>query len=129
MKASRLEAYLAETRALQQEYAGRIELYVGLEVDYLPSDDPALYCGPSTYASQLDYTVGSVHYLDQNEVGEPWEIDDTTEKLMRGLVEVYGGDIRKVIRMYYERIREMIGAGYAGYIRTYGQNKNSQSTR
>jgi histidinol-phosphatase (PHP family) len=108
MKSEKLDAYLTETRALQAEYADQLELYVGLEVDYLPSEDAAKYGGPSTYASKLDYTVGSVHYLDQNEIGEPWEIDGSTEKFMRGLVEVHGGDIRKVIRLYYGRIREMI---------------------
>ncbi len=103
MKAGRLVDYLSETKALQAEYAGQIELYVGLEVDYLPGSS-----GPSTYANELDYTIGSVHYLDQNELGKPWEIDDTTEKFMRGLVEVHGGDTRKVIRLYYERVRQML---------------------
>lgn len=108
MKAERLDAYLAETRALQKEYAETIELYVGLEVDYLPSGNASAYGGPSTYAPKLDFTVGSVHYLDQNEIGTPWEIDGSTEKFMRGLVEVHGGDIQKVIRLYYGRIRAMI---------------------
>ncbi len=103
MKAEKLADYLAETSALKTEFSNQIELYVGLEVDYLPGS-----CGSSTYAAALDYTIGSVHYLDQNELGDPWEIDGSTEKFMRGLVEVHGGDIRKVIRLYYDRIREMI---------------------
>ncbi|MPR32450.1 histidinol-phosphatase [Salmonirosea aquatica] len=108
MKVEKLEAYLSETRALQAEYADRLELYVGLEVDYLPSEDASKYGGPSTYAPKLDYTVGSVHYLDRNEIGAPWEIDGSSEKFMRGLVEVHGGDIQKVIRLYYGCIRQMI---------------------
>jgi histidinol-phosphatase (PHP family) len=108
MKAERLDAYLTETRALQKEYADQLELYVGLEVDYLPSGNSSEYGGPSAYAPQLDFTVGSVHYLDQNEIGTPWEIDGSTEKFMRGLVEVHGGDIQKVICLYYGRIRSMI---------------------
>ncbi|TDB65082.1 histidinol-phosphatase [Arundinibacter roseus] len=103
MQADRLEEYLSETRALQAEFADQIDLYVGLEVDFLPG-----FSGPSTYASRLDFTVGSVHYLGLNEQGEPWEIDGSTEKFMKGLVEVHGGDIRKVIHLYYEHIRQMI---------------------
>ncbi|GHB64886.1 histidinol-phosphatase [Persicitalea jodogahamensis] len=103
MQAEKLADYLAETRALKSEFSDKIELYIGLEIDYLPGS-----CGPSTYASALDYTIGSVHYLDKNELGEPWEIDGSTEKFMRGLVEVHGGDIRKVIGLYYDRIREML---------------------
>ena len=108
MKAEKLDAYLAETRALQADYADRLELYIGLEVDYLPSASASEYGGPSSYAPKLDYTVGSIHYLDQNEIGGPWEIDGSTEKFMRGLVGVHGGDMQKVIRLYYGRIREMI---------------------
>ncbi|GAB2794169.1 histidinol-phosphatase [Rhabdobacter roseus] len=103
MKPERLEGYLAETRALQQKYQGDIELYVGLEVDYVPG-----LCGPGTYAHALDFTIGSVHYVDQNWEGQPWEIDGATEGFMKGLVEVHGGDIQKVLRRYYALIREMV---------------------
>jgi histidinol-phosphatase (PHP family) len=103
MRKERLVTYLAETRALKEEFAGRIELYTGLEVDYLPG-----HSGPATYASWLDYTIGSVHYLDLNEAGQPWEIDGSTEKFLRGFTEVHGGDSRRVIQLYYGRIREMI---------------------
>lgn len=108
MKSERLEEYLAETRKLQVEFTERIELYVGLEIDFLPATARSDSMGPSTYASLLDYTIGSVHYLDENEVGEPWEIDGATEKFTRGLAHVHGGDIRRVIRLYYDRIRDMI---------------------
>lgn len=103
MKAQNLESYLTETRALRVEFAGQIDLYIGMEVDYLPK-----HCGPTTYSSLLDYTIGSVHYLDENETGAPWEIDGSNEKFRRGLVEVHGGDIQKVVKLYYGRIREMI---------------------
>lgn len=103
MKASKMNDYLTETRALQAEIAARIELYVGMEIDYLPG-----HSGPATFASELDFTIGSVHYLDDNEKNEPWEIDGSTEKFIVGLTEVHGGDIQKVIKLYYGRIREML---------------------
>ena len=103
MKSERLEEYLADTRALQQKSRGSLELYVGLEIDYVPG-----MCGPSTYAHALDFTIGSVHYVDENWQGQPWEIDGATEGFMKGLVEVHGGDIQKVLRRYYALIREMV---------------------
>lgn len=103
MPFQRLPEYMQEINALKQQFGEQIEVYVGLEVDYVPG-----VCGPRTFAPDLDFTIGSIHYLDNNEVGEHWEIDGSTEKFMRGLVEVHGGDIQKVIKLYYQRIREMI---------------------
>jgi len=40
MKAERLADYLAETRALKAKYEGQIELYTGLEVDFIPAPPP-----------------------------------------------------------------------------------------
>lgn len=102
MKAERLEEYLAETRALQAKYEGQIELYVGLEVDFIPD-----MVGPSHF-SMLDYCVGSVHYVGLNQFGQPWEIDGSSVEFLECLDTVYGGDIRVVIQKYYGIIRQMV---------------------
>lgn len=103
MKQARLEEYLNETRTLKEKYSGSIELYQGLEIDYVPG-----LCTISQFSNRLDYTVGSVHYVDLNWEGKPWEIDGSTEGFLKGLVEVHGGDIQGVIERYYALIREMV---------------------
>lgn len=103
MKPARLEEYLLETRLLKEKYSGRIELYQGLEIDYVPG-----LCTISEFSNLLDYTVGSVHYVDLNWEKNPWEIDGSTEGFLKGLVEVHGGDIQQVIERYYALIREMV---------------------
>lgn len=103
MKQARLEEYLNETRTLKEKYSGSIELYQGLEIDYVPD-----LCTISQFSDRLDYTVGSVHYVDLNWEGKPWEIDGSTEGFLKGLVEVHGGDIQAVIERYYALIREMV---------------------
>lgn len=103
MKQVRLEEYLAETKNLKEKYAGRIELYQGLEIDYVPS-----LCTVGDFADRLDYTIGSVHYVDLDWEGKPWEIDGSTEGFLKGLVEVHGGAIRPVLERYYAIIQEMI---------------------
>jgi histidinol-phosphatase (PHP family) len=103
MKAARLNEYLADTKNLKEKYGDQIELYQSLEIDYIPS-----LCTISEFAGRLDYTVGSVHYVDENWEGKPWEIDGATEGFLKGLVEVHGGDIRAVIQKYYRYIREMV---------------------
>ncbi len=102
MKAERLDEYLAETRALQAKYEGQIELYVGLEVDFIPE-----MVGPSDFPT-LDYCVGSVHYVGLNQFGQPWEIDGSSVEFLECLDTVYGGDIQAVIQKYYGIIRQMV---------------------
>ena len=68
-----LEAYLQEIERLKKLYAGQIELYVGLEIDYLNDD-----WGPSSdYFQQmpLDYRIGSVHLVTNGETGEMMDKD------------------------------------------------------
>ena len=102
MKAERLVDYLAETKALKEQYEGQIELYMGLEVDFLPET-----LGPKNFP-MLDYCVGSVHYVGLNQFGQPWEIDGSSVEFLECLDALYGGDIRVVIQKYYSIIRQMI---------------------
>ena len=58
LEAERMAAYLAEIDRLKAAYADRIELYAGLEIDYLnEQSNPA-----SDYFQKLplDYRIGSV---------------------------------------------------------------------
>ncbi|WP_428655350.1 histidinol-phosphatase [Runella sp.] len=102
MKAERMTDYLAETNALKVKYAGQIELYVGMEVDFLPET-----LGPKSFP-MLDYCVGSVHYVELNQFGQPWEIDGSSVEFLECLDTLYSGDIRAVIQKYYGIIRQMV---------------------
>src|SRR5690349_14899543 len=73
MKPESAHAYVAEIRTLQQAYQRDIELYCGLEVDYIPG-----VTGPKSLPILelgLDYTIGSVHFVDAFPDGKRWEID------------------------------------------------------
>jgi len=102
MKAERLADYLVETRALKIKYEGQIELYVGLEVDFIPE-----MVGPKDFPI-LDYCVGSVHYVGLNQFGQPWEIDGSSVEFLECLDTLYGGDIQAVLQKYYGIIRQMV---------------------
>ena len=102
MKAERLGDYLAETHALKVKYEGQIELYIGLEVDFLPET-----LGPKDFP-MLDYCVGSVHYVGLNQFDQPWEIDGSSVEFLECLDTLYGGDIQAVLQKYYGIIRQMI---------------------
>lgn len=102
MKAARLEDYLGEVELLKQS-TNDIELYKGLEVDFIPD-----IISPGEFASRLDYTVGSVHFVDAFADGRPWEIDGLHTLFMEGLDRIFKGDIRAVIKRYYALTRQMV---------------------
>jgi histidinol-phosphatase (PHP family) len=66
MPASAFDGYLAEASGLRSRFAGRLEVLVGVEADYLAGREAA-------YAEllsdrRLDYALGAVHYVDGRHV-------------------------------------------------------------
>lgn len=77
MRIDQLEDYVSTVLALRKEYAGRIEIPVGLELEYYPDLLPNLL--PILRDQPLDYLILGQHYLD-NEVGAPYSGRATTDK-------------------------------------------------
>lgn len=106
MKESDAEKYVAEVRKAKEQYADQIQIYLGLEVDYIPG-----VAGPGHERIRklgLDYTVGSVHFVDFFPNGHPWEIDGKHVLFLEGLQQIFDGDIQKAIERYYALIRQMV---------------------
>jgi histidinol-phosphatase (PHP family) len=103
MKAERLPQYLAETQQLVEKYKHQIQLYIGLEIDFLPDMPPN-----PLWEGKLDFSVGSVHYCGLNQAEQPWEIDGSSVAFLACLDALYGGDIQVVIKKYYALIRQMV---------------------
>lgn len=100
MPAEKLEAYFAEISELKRTAV--IEIYAGLEVDYIPK-----LIGPA-YFPQTDFTVGSVHFVDQFRDCIPWEIDGLHSRFTEGLQEIFKGDYKAAWARYFELIRQML---------------------
>ena len=61
-----MDGYLSEFHRLKEKYAGRIELYIGLEIDYLnEASNPSI---ARFRELPLDYRIGSVHLLYNDKV-------------------------------------------------------------
>ncbi len=108
MEWEQMPAYLEETAALKQKYAGQIELYTGLEIDYLdeesnPAEERFRYL-------PLDYRIGSVHLL-HNDQGEVVDIDVSADTFRTIVDTHFEGDLDRVIRMYYARLCRMVELG------------------
>lgn len=92
MARSQWDGYLAEAAALRDELAGRLDLRVGVEADYLPGTE-AVYRA-ALDRPELDYVLGSVH-----EVPAP----DGAWALFHP--ETYAGaDLDEVHRRYWETV-------------------------
>ena len=73
MQKEKMTAYLEEFRRLKQLYSSEIDLYIGLEIDFLDdSFNPSIDYFQSL---PLDYRIGSVHYIVAPD-GTPVDTDD-----------------------------------------------------
>ncbi len=112
MSKDNMEEYLAEINRLKRKYADQLEIYVSLEIDFLDKT-----YNPSIDYFQnlpLDYRIGSVHYLplaypllEKNMMC----MDGSFADYEKALNLHYEGDIRKLIRHYYQSSAEMVEAG------------------
>lgn len=108
MEWDRIDDYLAEFRRLKEKYAGRIELYLGLEIDYLNEEShPAI---ERFRRLPLDYRIGSVHLLYDDE-GRVVDADLPADKFRQMVDRHFHGDVERVVRLYYERSRRMVELG------------------
>ena len=101
IKREALPEYLQEIESLKPLFPD-LQIYKGLEIDFVPG-----VIAPADFDADLDYTIGSVHFVDHFQ-GTYWEIDNTVEVFRHGLSNIFQGDIRKAVTRYYELTRAMI---------------------
>lgn len=101
MPPDRLSQYFEEIESAKKDYP-EIQIYRGLEVDFIPG-----VVSPQTFSGQLDYTVGSIHFVEQFG-GKGWEIDNTMEVFREGLEKIFHNDIRAAVTRYLELTRAMV---------------------
>lgn len=87
--------YLAAARAAQAAVAGRLAVYVGLELDSYGFDACAV-------REQLDYCIGSVHLLPGE--GGLFSVDASRETLLAAIRRCYGGDPLRLAARYYAEV-------------------------
>ena len=108
MEWGQMEAYFDEFKNLRSKYADEIELYVGLEIDYLNEES-----NPSVARFTelpLDYRIGSVHLL-YDAAGEVVDIDCSPAVFKERVDRHFNGDVLRVVRMYFDRLFRMVELG------------------
>jgi len=102
-----LAEYCRTINALKIKYTGQINIWLGLELDYIEgiTKDFGIYresCG-------LDFVIGSLHLVRNGPDTNLWFIDGAKiETYDNGLNQVFNGDIRKAVTTYYEQLNKMI---------------------
>ncbi len=108
MEPDQMDQFITEFRQLKEEYADRIDLYVGMEIDYLNEmHNPSI---PYFQALPLDYRIGSVHMLYDGQ-GEVVDIDVPPATFKKIVKKKFCGDLELVIRLYYHRLKRMLELG------------------
>ena len=91
-----MTAYRAEVLRLREEYAGRMDVLLGIELDNLAD----------VTAEGFDYWIGSAHHMRDPEGG--WHaVDWDRETLERCFREDFSGRSRMMAESYYDEVRRM----------------------
>lgn len=106
MDAGKLRDYIDEIARIRDAYRDKIEVYCGLELDYI---DGIPYLPVSTLKKMgCDYILGSVHFIDRYPDGSLFCFDGKPDNFFRGIEIIYNNDFRKAITAYYEKTRRMV---------------------
>lgn len=110
MPPAKSEVYTNELLRLKEKYSDQIEIYRGLEVDYIK--DETSVKSPHISAFKSDYLVGSIHFMGQLVLdGERWTIDGSPEEFKHGLDHIYGGDIKRLVKDFTQQSVDMMELG------------------
>lgn len=97
MSRANVPVYLEIARKLREEYRGKMEVFVGLELDYFGEKPEG-----------LDYTIGSVHGIRLGE-GQCHYVDVSAETSRQIVDEHFGGDWYRYADAYYDLVADLPG--------------------
>lgn len=106
LKREKLSAYVQEINKFKSIFENRIEIFCGLEIDYIPSlHDEIIALAQSV---SLDYTIGAIHFMDPMPDGTFWTIEADRELFVQGLRERYNDEPEQLVEAYFRNSRDMI---------------------
>ena len=106
---SRLDEYIGEVRAAKKRWEGKIAVFLGLEIDYIKGLCSA--ADKDVRSLDLDYIIGSVHYIIPENGAAPFTVDGSLEEVQTGINEAFKGDINAFIDAYWTSMAEMLDLG------------------
>ena len=109
MKQEDVAPYIKEFNRLKEEYAGKINLYLSMEIDYLGK----LWGASHEFFSEipLDYKLSSIHFIPSQDDGTLIDVDGSPSGFIQKLHKYFHDDIHYVVDTFYSHTLDMIEAG------------------
>lgn len=128
MPADDFPEYVAQIKKLKLQYKEQLQVYLGLEIDYIPGISQDFAGWIST--TPLDYCIGSVHLVRPGVNSDTlWFIDGPAEGYFDGVEKIFGGDIKKAVTAFYRQSIEMVNTqpmniiGHADKVKMHNKEK------
>ena len=96
MSLENTKKYKTEIVRLKEKYAGQIEIYCGLEMDYFSEAD----------TDGFDFLIGSVHYVEKD--GAYFSVDESTQTFQETVRRVYQGDYYAFAEDYFNLVSRVV---------------------
>ncbi len=128
LKMENINEYIRVTGELKEKYSGRLEIYRGLEMDFVPemSEDFSFW----RKITQVDYLIGSVHLVKPENTDKLWFTDGPDRNVYdKGIEELFGGDVKKAVTRFFTQTIEMIETqdfeviGHFDKVKMHNQNR------
>ena len=97
--------YCREISRLHKASTASIELYTGLELDYL--EDSGILAGME-YVPDIDYCLASVHYMKNIKTNTYLTIDGPVEEFESLLQDNFNGDIKAMVEYYFASEKKLM---------------------
>jgi histidinol-phosphatase (PHP family) len=110
MSEAELKYYVERVTELQYRYRGKIDVLLGLELDYVEGLED--YLANQVAAHPWDYVIGSIHFLDSACREPSWP-------------RQYSGDAHQLYARYFELMRRMVRSGLCDIVAHFDVVKRS----
>ncbi len=107
LRNDQVDEYCSTIRSLSYEYASQIEIYLSMEIDFIPKlmDNFDFW----KKRAGLDFVIGGIHLLRSLSGNELWFIDGPESNTFDdGLARLFGGNARLAVRTYFDQMNLMV---------------------
>jgi histidinol-phosphatase (PHP family) len=126
LKHDNAPAYIREIQRLKAACKTQIDIYLGLEADYIPGLSTSFAELKKTFG--LDYIIGSIHLVKAG-TNDVWFIDGPEENFTNGLRDLFHNDARAAVTAFYRQTQEMMATqqpdvvGHIDKVKMYNRNR------